>query len=184
MKTRYFTYIVAVFFISCCVGIFSFTSQLYANENPPISITADEMISTQKTNTVTFKGDVDAKQGDLQIRSDQMIVFYSAADKKNSDQKDVSQQVSKIVCEGNVEITKDDWLGTSKKMTYKAKEKEILLTDNAKFWQGQNMVSGDKIIYYIDEGRSEVLSGDEPINAVIDNTKPKKKKRVKMTIIQ
>ncbi len=121
MKTRSLRSSFVVFFISLFLGVFSFTSQLVADDNVPISITADEMISTQNTNTVIFKGDVDAKQGDLQIRSDEMKIFYDATDTKNSNDEDVSQQVSKIICEGNVEITKDEWLGTSKKMVYKAK---------------------------------------------------------------
>ena len=64
-----------------------------------------------------------------------------------------------VICVGNVEITRGEWLGTSKKMVYLSKERQVILTGNAKAWQGQNMVSGEKIIYYLDEGRSEVVGG-------------------------
>ncbi len=183
MKTHCFKHIRNIlFYLSFLIFTFG-TIQAIAQESEPISIAADEMLSTEKNNSVTFKGDVDAKQGDLRIRSDEMVVHYSAAG-KDSKGKDVSSQVEKILCDGNVEITRDDWLGTSKKMTYLAKKKQILLTGNAKFWQGQNMVAGEKIIYYMDEGRSEVLGGDDRTQTVIGEDAPKKKQRVNMTIIQ
>lgn len=184
MKNKSVTYLQKTIIPLIFLGIFSISVPLLAAEDAPISIAADQMMSTEKTNSVTFKGDVDATQGGLRIRSDEMTVHYSATgDVKDTSDKDVSQQVDTIVCTGNVEITRDDWLGTSKKMTYLAKKKEILLTGNAKFWQGQNMVAGEKIIYYMDEGRSEVLGGDEGTTTVIGDT-PKKKKRVNMTIMQ
>lgn len=170
-----------LFAFFACLGL-SLTSAVADDE--PISIAADEMMSTEKSNSVTFKGDVDAKQAGLRIRSDVMTVFYSAAEQKEDKQSDVTNQVDKIVCTGNVEITRDDWLGTSKKMIYYAGKKEVELIGNAKFWQGQNMVSGDKIIYYMDEGRSEVLGGDGRTETVVGEGEPKKKQRVNMTIMQ
>jgi lipopolysaccharide export system protein LptA len=156
----------------------------------PIHIEASRMTSTEKSNSVVFTGDVDAKQGDVRIRSDEMTVFYNALesptqqkDKKKPTQpaeKKSTQQVEKLICIGNVEVTRGEWLGTAKKMLYLSKERQVILTDNAKAWQGQNMVSGEKIIYYLDEGRSEVIGGSK---ATTDGGK-KKPSRVNMTILQ
>ena len=148
----------------------------------PIHIEANKMTSTEKTNSVVFTGDVDAKQGDVRIRSDEMTVFYTpeAADQKG-EKKKTTQQVEKLICVGNVELTRGQWLGTAKKMVYLSKERQVILTDNAKAWQGQNMVSGDKIIYYLDEGRSEVISSKAGTAAGEGEKKPT---RVNMTIMQ
>ena len=43
----------------------------------PIYIEADHMTSTENNNAVLFTGDVDAKQGNLRIRSDKMTVYYT-----------------------------------------------------------------------------------------------------------
>lgn len=152
-----------------------------AAEDPPIHIAADHMSSTEKTNSVLFTGAVDAKQGDLRILSDEMTVFYSP--KGKTDTTNARQQVEKLICVGNVEITRGEWLGTSKRMTYLARKRQVILEDNAKAWQDQNMVAGDKIIYYLDEGRSEVVADTK---AVIGGTEQKDDKpaRVNMTIIQ
>lgn len=154
-------------------------------EDAPIHIEANKMTSTEKTNSVVFTGDVDAKQGDVRIRSDEMTVYYTPKSKEKSKQseKKVSQQVEKLICVGNVEITRGEWLGTSKKMIYLSKERQVILTDNAKAWQGQNRVSGDKIIYYLDEGRSEVV-GKTSSTVGSKSGDKKKPSRVNMTILQ
>lgn len=163
----------------------------------PIHVEANKMTSTEKSNSVVFSGDVDAKQGDVRIRADEMTVFYNEMDSGNKGkdkdkdkkkaaqpaEKKTTQQVDKLICIGNVEVTRGEWLGTGKKMVYLSKERQVILTDNAKAWQGQNMVSGDKIIYYLDEGRSEVIS-NKPTTATGESDTKKKPSRVNMTIMQ
>jgi lipopolysaccharide export system protein LptA len=167
-------------------------SALAYGSDAPIHIESNKMTSIEKSNSVIFNGDVDARQGDVRIRTDEMTVFYTSAQDSTNKQKDkkkpadqtekkTSQQVEKLICTGNVEITKGEWLGTAKKMVYLSKERQVILTDNAKAWQGQNMVSGEKIIYYIDEGRSEVIGGTK---ATASDTDKKKSSRVNMTILQ
>lgn len=157
-------------------------------EDSPINIEANHMTSTEKSNSVIFTGDVDATQADVRIRSDKMTVYYTpkeaAPKKKTKGKTGGTQQVEKMVCVGNVEITRAEWLGTSKKMVYLSKERQVILTGNAKAWQGQNMVSGEKIIYYLDEGRSEVV-GERTATTIGENADGKKKpSRVNMTILQ
>ena len=151
---------------------------VFAEKEQPITITADEMLSTEATNSVTFKGDVDASQGGVKIRSDEMTIHYGEKD-DDSKEKNVAQKVERIICTGNVEITREDWIGTSKKMIYLAKERKILLIGDAKAVQGQNMVNGEKIIYYMDEGRSEVVGGTTTTIANEDGTEKKKKQNEK-----
>ena len=74
-------------------------------------------------------------------------------------------------------VTKGDWLGTGDRMDYLAPERKVILSGGAKAWQGKNQVSGETIIYYLDEGRSEVI----PAN--VSTTSGKKSGRVNATII-
>ncbi len=141
------------------------------------------MSSIEKSNSVLFKGNVDAKQGDVRIRSDKMTVYYSMKDINAKTDASTSQQVEKMICLGNVEVTRAEWLGTANKMDYLAKERQVILSGNAKAYQGQNMVSGEKIIYFIDEGRSEV-EGDTKATLGDKGKGKKKPSRVNMTILQ
>lgn len=165
-----------------------------AAADAPIQVEANHMTSVEKSNSVVFTGDVDAKQGDVRIRSDEMTVFYNTLENTSKqkdnkkptqqEEKKTTQQVEKLICIGNVEVTRGEWLGTSKKMLYLSKERQVILTENAKAWQGQNMVSGEKIIYYLDEGRSEVIGGSKATTAGETDGGKKKPSRVNMTILQ
>lgn len=128
------------------------------DSNEPINIEANRMVSQENDNSVVFLGKVEAKQGKLTIRTDEMTVFYSEA--KAAKDKKTSTQMEKLICKNNVQITQDDWLGTGDRMDYFAKERKVVLSGNAKAWQGQNMVAGKTIIYYLDEKRS-VVEQDE-----------------------
>ena len=159
------------------------SGSLYASESP-IYIEADQMSSTEKNSAVVFTGNVDAQQDTLRIRSDEMTVYYSEKKKDAAaDASKAKQQIEKLICTGNVELTNEDWLGTSEKMVYLAEKEQIILNGNAKAWQGQNMVSGEKIIYYMKEGRSEVVGGTS-VTVGGTEEKQEEKKRVKMTILQ
>jgi lipopolysaccharide export system protein LptA len=157
---------------------------LSAAEEPPIQIEANHMLSVEKSNSVQFSGDVDAKQGNVRIRCDEMVVYYTQAEKITSNAEKKSQQVDKLTCDGNVEVTKDDWLGSSQKMLYVKKVRQVILTGKAKAWQGQNMVTGDKIVYYLDQGRSEVVGGRPEATLNPSSENKNKSSRVNMTIQQ
>lgn len=130
------------------------------DSSEPIHIEADRMVSSDKDSAVVFVGNVDAKQGNLVIRTDEMTVYY-VQDKNGSGKKN-SSQVEKLICRGNVEISEGDWLGTGNRMDYFAKDRKVILSGDAKGWQGQNMVSGKTITYYLDEGRSVVEGPTAP----------------------
>lgn len=134
------------------------------------------MTSLENENNVLFSGNVDAAQADVRIRSDEMTVYYSAAEKEKK------QEVKRLQCVGNVEITKGAWLGTGETMNYLAKERKVILSGNAKAWQGTNLVTGNTIIYYLDEGRSEVVGSRPSATVGSDSGEANKPGRVKATL--
>ena len=150
-----------------------------AAEEPsePINIEANRMVSQENANSVVFLGNVDARQGKLTIRADEMTVYY--IEKKTNQEKNdkTSSQMEKLTCKNNVKITQDDWLGTGDRMDYTAKERKVILTGNAKAWQGQNMVAGKTIIYYLDEKRSVVEQDETTKGRVRAVLHPESKKK-------
>ena len=166
-------------FTILCIVQFSFGAE---DKEAPIVVEADQMSSTEESNTVLFLGNVDAKQGDLRILSDEMTVYYHEAATSDKEAS-TEQKIEKLVCVGDVELSSKDWLGTSDQMIYYSGNRKVLLVGNAKAWQGENMVAGEKIVYYIDEGRSEVVGGTTTVVGEGEK-KQEKKSRVKMTIMQ
>ncbi len=154
------------------------TSCIAAEEpSEPINIEANRMVSQENANSVVFIGNVDARQGKLTILADEMTVYYTEK-KGHQDKTDkTSSQMEKLNCKNNVKITQGDWLGTGDRMDYTAKERKVVLTGNAKAWQGQNMVAGKTIIYYLDEKRSVVepdATSKERVRAVLHPESKKK----------
>ena len=143
------------FAVALLPGIASAAAPAVGESSEPIHIEANRMISQENDNSVVFIGNVDAKQGNLTIRSDEMTVFYTEAPTGGKG-KQGSSQMEKLICKKNVKIIQGDWLGTGDRMDDFAKERKVILSGNAKAWQGQNMVAGKTITYYLNDKRSIV----------------------------
>ena len=132
----------------------------------PVQIEADQMLSSQKDNSVFFSGKVEAKQEALTIHSDEMTVHYTvgteagkqAKAEKNtgSVQSPLDGGIERLVAKGHVEITKEGWVATGNQAEYFSKERKVVLTGDTKVWQNNNLVTGDTFTMYLDEGKSIV----------------------------
>lgn len=158
-------------------GIMLLFSTVNAAESPqtPIHIEADRMVSQEQDSSVIFTGNVDARQGELLIRTDEMTVYYIQS-KENKGKKG-SSDVNKLICKGNVQISQGDWLGTGNRMDYYAQDRKVILSGDAKGWQGQNMVAGKTITYFLDEGRS-IVEGPVSADGKAGKSKPGRVKAV------
>jgi len=63
---------------------------------------------------------------------------------------------------GNVRIiTKDCRVGTARRAEYYDAEQRVVLIGNARVWQEDNVVTGDRITIFLAEDRSVVESGGQ-----------------------
>jgi len=135
-------------------------SQKGMDTSTPIQIEADRMETFQEEGTVLFSGNVQANQGNLIINADEMTVLYTKAgpqpDASAGTAADLTQKIDKIMAKGNVKIVQGDWVAAGDTMDFNADDRIVILAGNAKAWQDQNMVSGAKIVLYLDEGKSVV----------------------------
>jgi lipopolysaccharide export system protein LptA len=124
----------------------SFASPIDAgNEKEPVIITSQTLTADNKNNTAVFEGSVLAKSGDIEMYSDKMTVFYSEAEKK----------IQKIHAVGHVKVHKKERALFSDEAVYlndNADEK-IIFTGNPKAVEGENVITGKEIIYYIKDDR-------------------------------
>ena len=129
----------------------------------PIQIEADRMESSRENGAVFFFGNVKANQGSLIINADEMTVVYARTGTQPDTRAEAgpSQKIEKITATGNVKIVQGDWVAAGDSMDFKAEERIVILAGNATAWQEQNMVSGEKIVLYLDEGKSIVESSSQ-----------------------
>ena len=139
----------------CCTSLYAAEK---IRSGQPISIKSNELVTDSKGRTATFIGKVQAKQGDITIFADKLVVYYS----------EKGGEVDRVEAFGNVRIVQLNRIGTAGHAVYQNKEGKISLYDNPKVNQGKDVVSGKVITYFITEEKS-VVTGDPGtrVNAVI-----------------
>lgn len=145
--------------LSCCWWSATVSSAAPGRDNPatePIHIEAARMESDQRQGSVFFAGKVEATQGDLIIRAEQMTVYYRKAGETAGPASSFSKSIENLKASGNVKIIKQDWLASGDRMEFQTEDRKVVLTGNTRVWQGNNTVTGDKVILYLDEGKSVV----------------------------
>ncbi len=115
----------------------------------PIDITSDTVEYDQKQNRITFKGNVIAKQEDTTLYASTMVVHHDPETKK----------LKTIVATGNVKIVQLERRATGQRATFDQEENKIVLDGEAVVREGENVVRGERVIYYANEEKSIVEGG-------------------------
>lgn len=126
----------------------------------PITVKSNEMTADNKGKSAIFSGKVVAKQGDITIFSDKLVVNYA----------DNSGEVEKVEALGNVRIIQQNRTGFADQAVYDSRNGRIVLTGTPRVVKGGDSISGKVITYYLDDDKSDVSSGGDPkerVEAVI-----------------
>jgi len=169
MKTRgILTFVLCFVFASGVIGADIGSGE---RNKQPIQIKSNALTTDSAKRTATFTGKVVARQGDVTIYSDRLVIYYSDKEKQN--------EVDKVEAFGNVRILQGDKIGVSGHGVYESKAGKIILDDHPKIYQGEDEVAGKVITYFLDTQRSEVTSDPDSRVLVIIHPKEKGKDGVK-----
>lgn len=124
----------------------SFAEEAKTQAKGPITVTSETLTSDNKAHTALFEKNVVAKTTDMTMHADRMLVFY----------KENTGDVTKIEATGNVKLYKNTRVITSQKAVYFAPEDKVVFTGEPKAVDGENMVTGSTMTYYIADDRSFV----------------------------
>lgn len=108
----------------------------------PIQITSESMEADNRKSIVTFKGNVVVKQEDIVIFSDIMQVAYES-----------KGGISRVEASGNVKMSQDNRIATGRKLTFYNPEQKIVMTGDPKIWQGDNLISCEKVTVLLEEDK-------------------------------
>lgn len=157
-----------------CLCTLFLTSVVYAippvhkdRSSLPITVKSNEMSADNKGKTAIFSGKVVAKQGDVTIFADKLVVNYA----------DQSGDVDKVEATGTVRIIQQNRTGFADQAVYDSRNGRIILTGTPRVVQGGDSISGKVITYYVDDDKSDVSSGGDPkvrVEAVINPPARKK----------
>ncbi|MGB9629024.1 MAG: lipopolysaccharide transport periplasmic protein LptA [Thermodesulfobacteriota bacterium] len=121
----------------------------FTASHAPIDISSDSVEADQKKNTVTFKGNVVAKQEDITLYANTLVITYDPNTK----------QLKEITAIGNVKVVQRERRATGQKATFHQDENKVVLDGEAVVREGENVIRGEKITFYVNEERSVVEGG-------------------------
>lgn len=152
---------------SCCVSVvFAAEVKPELDRNQPIEITSQKLEVLQQQRQSIFTGDVVAKQGDMTLFAEKLIVFL------HQDQ----DQVERLEALGGVRVLQLDRIATAEKAVFYQLEEKLVLSGNAEVTQGKNEISGDEITLYLKENRTLITSSENNrVKAVIIPEKKQEK---------
>jgi lipopolysaccharide transport protein LptA len=123
-------------------------------------IEADRLETNSADRYAEFIGNVKATQGNRQLRSDKLRIYYEGdvgAFSQTSQAAADDLQIKRIVAYGNVHIVSEEYIVDTSRAEYEVATQIMTLTGaNSKVTQGKNTLMGSKITVYQAEGRMQV----------------------------
>ncbi len=119
------------------------------DKGQPIDITSDSVETFSKENLIVFKGNVTARQKDIVIYADSIEAVIIEGGKG----------IEKVVAGGNVKIQQGVRVANCQKAIFYNIDQKFVLTGGPEVWEGNSMVSGDEIVFDIEQNRIEVKGG-------------------------
>lgn len=116
----------------------------------PIHVSAKTLEWDHKGHKATFHQEVVARQQDLEIHCDDLIIYFNEND----------DDVTRLVAKGNVRILQMDRRASCEEAVYDRSNNRIVLEGDPVIRQGQNEVRGKRVIFYVGENRSVVEGGE------------------------
>ncbi len=145
-------------------------AQATLSNDKPVEISSDTLEVQQDKNQAIFSGNVLAKQGTINMRSDQMIVHYINNNaNKPADGKPAptpapapagTNGVERIDASGNVIFTNPTDTAKGDFAVYNVAAQTLDLTGTVILTRDKNILKGTHMTYHMDTGRSVLTAGN------------------------
>ena len=125
-----------------------------------LRVTAEKMEFDFKQGRLRYEGGVEVEHGDIKMSTDRLLLSFEPGD---------AEQLREIVATGNVEVVRGDEIARGQSAVYNPTRATLKLSGDASLGAGPNLVKGESVIVFLDEGRAIVEGGkDDPVRAVIE----------------
>lgn len=109
----------------------------------PITITSEMLTADNQARTAFFEKSVIARTANMTMYADRMLVHYDRE----------TGNVTRIDVSGTVKVSAGNRVITSQEAVYYAGEEKIVFTGEPKAVEGENLVTGKKMTYLMNEDR-------------------------------
>jgi lipopolysaccharide export system protein LptA len=146
------------------------------NRGQPVNIQADKLVVRDKDKMATFSGNVHVTQGDTEMRSKVLVVFYTDASKPApattmttaSTDAGEQQKIRYIEATGGVTVTQKDQNAAGEKGVFDMQSNTVTLNGNVVVTHGKDVVRGQRLTVDLTtgvshmDGRVEALFNSAP----------------------
>ena len=135
------------------------------NKDQPVQIEAASLEVREKDKVATFSGNVHVIQGDTNLRSRSLVVYYEDDSVKSPTIKAAqpgpggASKIKKLEAKGSVLVTQKDQTATGDSGVFDMKSNTITLIGNVVVSQGQNVLRGDRLVVDRATGVSRMEGG-------------------------
>jgi lipopolysaccharide export system protein LptA len=144
--SRAFFIIKNVFFLLLSIIFILSVVPAHAVKGDSIVITSQKLTADNKRNIAVFEGLVVAKTKDIFIYSDRMEVVYD----------NTKGRIKKIRAVGDVRVHNKNRAIFSEEAVYFGEEGKIIFNGEPKAVEGENVITGTQIIYFLKDDRTVV----------------------------
>lgn len=123
----------------------------------PIEINADSLEVRQDDRIAVFRGNVDAVQGQVRLRADELKVHYRAG--AGGQRGGVDGTIERIDATGNVFVSSPGETAQGDSGVYDVARREITLTGKVVLTRGQNVIRGRRLVLNMTTGQSRIDGG-------------------------
>jgi lipopolysaccharide export system protein LptA len=152
------------------------------NRGQPVKIESDKLDVRSKDNVATFTGNVHVTQGDTELHSKVLVVFYVDTSKPSptpvnamkaaqpgAPPGSAEQQIRRIEASGGVLVTQKEQNAAGDTGIFDMQSNSVTLNGNVVVTRGKDVVRGQRLVVdlntgvsHIDGGRVDMLLGSAP----------------------
>lgn len=128
------------------------------SQGGPMDITAEHLEVYDSERRAVFSGDVDAAQGDANLRSDRLEVFFAARSGTTSGTGASWGEVDRVIATGDVFYVTPDEVARGNRAVYELTTDTIIMTGGVTLTRGRDVITGSCIIVDLDTRNSQINS--------------------------
>ena len=145
------------------------------NRNKPVQIEAASLEVRDREKIATFSGNVNVTQGDTNMKSRSLIVYYDqdagpGGMKAAQPGPQGVQQIRRLEAKGGVVVTQKDQVATGDQGIFDMRANTVTLLGNVVVTKGKSVMQGARLVVNLDTGVSTVDAGKSngPVRILID----------------
>jgi lipopolysaccharide export system protein LptA len=168
------------------------------NRDEPVKIQADSLVVRDKDKVATFNGNVHVTQGDTEMRSKSLVVYYEEAAKDGAGAKDGAAagakdgskpgpaptpglkaaqpgpggqtQIRRIEAIGGVLVTEKEQNAVGDTGVFDMPTNTVTLTGNVIVTRGKDVMRGQRLVVDLTTGVSKIESGGGQVEGLFQST--------------